>query len=147
MPYTDSLNEVIEETISVLLTGDISEIGIHQEEDVYYGVETRYPRFPAIAVEGQMEQEPTGTQHQMTNKFRLNIFYYEGVIGSMETKRQNRDKHAEAVKARLHANRSLNGKVAFGHITSMEPGISVVSASMVSSSRMIWEGISKTEMR
>lgn len=147
MPYTDSLNEVIEETINVLLTGDIAEIGLHQEDDVYYGVEQRYPRFPAIAIEGMMEQEPTGTQHQMTNKFRLNIFYYEGQLANSETKRANRDKHAEAVKARLHANRKLNGLVAFGHIISMEPGVSVVAASMVATSRMIWEGISKTEMR
>ena len=146
MPHTDTLTTPTQAIID-LLEQKWKPLGLSTPDDIYYGEEARYPRYPAIAVEpGPLDAEPTSTQMRMTNSFTIFVFVYEGSLKNQEVKRKDRDLRAEAVRDHIHTDRTLGGILAHINVTTIEPGISLVAQDHVLASRLTLQGISKTEL-
>ncbi len=146
MVQTDTLTTPTQAIID-LLKQKWNTLGLSTPDDIYYGDEARYLRYPAIAVEPtSLQAEPTSTQMRMTNTFIIYVFVYEGSLKNQEVKRKDRDERAEAVRDRIHTDRTLGGILAHINVTNIEPGISIVAQEHVLASRLTLEGISKTEL-
>ncbi len=146
MAQTDTLTTPTQAIID-LLKQKWKTLGLSTPDDIYYGDEQRYLRYPAIAVEATaLAAEPTSTQMRMTNTIVIYVFVYEGSLKNQEVKRKDRDERAEAVRDRIHTDRTLGGILAHINVTNIEPGVSVIGQDHVLATRLTLEGISKTEL-
>ncbi len=146
MPHTDTLTDVTQALVD-LLKLKWKTIGLSLKADIYYGDESRYPRYPAISVEPTtLDSVPTSTQLRMTNEFTIYIFLYEGSLKNLQVKRKDRDLRAEAIRDQIHTDRTLGGIIAHGNIVTIEPGVAILGQDQLLSSRLTWQGISKTEL-
>lgn len=146
MAQTDTLTTPTQAIID-LLKKKWKTLGLPSPDDIFYGDEARYARYPAIAVEPTaLEAEPTSTQMRMTNTFVIYVFVYEGSLKNLEVKRKDRDLRAESVRDRIHTDRTLGGLLAHINVTNIEPGVSVIAQEAVLASRLTLQGISKTEL-
>src|SRR3990172_8212185 len=101
-------NSVVTRALVDLLVGDWDGIGVATKEDVYYGDQDRYPRFPAISVEsGSQSRELNQTGLQQRIGFTMFCLVYHGPIASISRNREETDAIAEGVVTRLQTDRRL----------------------------------------
>ncbi|MHA2047127.1 MAG: hypothetical protein ACW99G_20235 [Candidatus Thorarchaeota archaeon] len=145
MPLTDKPS-VVNQALVDLLVKDWEGIGCELKSDIYYGDQSRYPRFPSISVEAAPTERvlnQTGLQQRIL--FTSSIMAYYGPIVNAEERWKESDELAERVIAQLHTDRRLGGLIIHGHPTNSEPGF-VNRGGLLTVHRITWEGISNFTM-
>lgn len=142
---TDKVSDVTDALID-LLKGNWEKYA-DTKDDIYYGEQSKFPRYPAITVESapqNRELQQTGLQQRISYTFYITV--YHGLIKSVEGNKRGADLASEAIVDQLHSNRKLNGLVIHGSVTSNEPGFATRGGALVAANRITWTGISNYTM-
>jgi hypothetical protein len=143
MTQTDKLTEV-GKRLKRLLDDNRTELGLTA---IYYGDQNLIPKVPALCLEPvQKERELTATQMQSTNTFTIAFMVYHSILGSIQDARLKADEFAETIEAFLHSNKSLDGMLIHSHCTSVESGYAQRGNTIMVTSRLTWQGLSKTQI-
>lgn len=131
---------VVTKAIQTLLEQEKDALGVRK---VFYGEQSLYPEFPAIAVQSGRKLR----SHENTRKNRLdfsvNILIVHGKVQSSELNREASEVLAEAVEDIVNADVSLGGLVIFGQVVAVDPGVLARRDVMLSTTRLSWEGRSR----
>jgi hypothetical protein len=142
---TFSMVDVIDYIIQKLKTNSDA-LGI-ESEDVYYGDQARLPRSPAICVEAGTKTKnlgATAAARRTDNTFVIFIMIYHGEVRSPQLNVRDADRRAEMVELLLDQDPRLAGLVIHGYVTEVTSGIRSKANSPYRSSRVRYEGMSKT---
>lgn len=132
---------VITQKILDILTDAKGNLGVAA---TYYGDEIELiPKFPAIAVESWPKERKLSGTHQFQTTFRVGIMIHHGKIQPAEINKKETEELARAIELELMKHKRLDGLVAFGYVTRVEPGVSVKRSVMLQTTRLTWEGLSK----
>lgn len=149
MAHTDSL-QVVTQAIVDLLKAHWQNIGLEYQEDVFFGIQSRYSHHPSIAVAPiNKSRELNQMANQATNTFAIDILIYHSLIGGPEDNERTAIEQAEVVETLLHNNRQLpdedlNARIVHSHCTATQTGQTLSGQSAVRTTRISWQGISKT---
>lgn len=143
MPLTDDQG-VVAQALVDLVRKDWSNIGFPTKDDIYYGDQERYPRFPSLAVEPaptERQLYQTGLQEKID--FTMYLLLFHGPIATTSDRRKETDTLAQSVVDQLHTDRKLGGLVVHGHPTNVEPGFFARGGAMLVAHRITWTGTSR----
>lgn len=116
-------------------------------KDVWIGDETLIPRTPAASVlGGPKTRELVETGFTTMNVFAATIVIYHAKLGSQNTNRLDCTGLAESLEEFLHTDKQLGGLVFNSYCTSIEPGFSELGQAIMVSTRVTWQGRSKTRI-
>jgi hypothetical protein len=155
----------------VAFTDDYSKVALYIEnlvkkyqtalglQDVFYGDMDLIPRTPAACIEtGPLVRQLTGAMARVDNSFTIYIMVYHGKVQDVQLNKLQCDQFAVAIQNKLHTDLRLddpsvdatvtrgNGLVYYGMVTGIEPGYTIRSKSLMRTSRITWEGNSKTNL-
>lgn len=142
---TDKPSLVVQAIVD-LLVGDWEKYAA-TKDDIYYGDQSVYARFPSIGVEPvpqERDLNQTGLQQRIL--FTVHVMVYHGGIKGIDKIKKSADETAEKVVERLHSDRRLGGLVIHGSVTSNEPGAATRGGQLLSANRITWEGLSNYTM-
>ena len=121
-----------------------SELGII---DVFYGDQVLIPRTPAVCIEPtQKQREYAGVPYATQNTLEVALLIYFCVLGNSQEARMDCDALAEKIEAKLHLDKQLGGLVIQGHCTQIESGYAQKNNVVIVTSRILWQGLSKTQI-
>ena len=146
MPLTEKNSEVAQALVD-LLQADWDTIGVPNKDDIYYGDQQLYPRFPSVAVESapqDREIQQTGLQQRI--RFHMAIICVTGGLKDMAKRRKDADELAERVVDQIHTDRTLGAIVINGNITNIEPGFITRGGALLVTHLVTWEGLSNFTM-
>lgn len=142
--------------LQALVTANKVALGL---QDIWYGDMDLIPHTPSLCVEtGPTSRQLVGAPARVDNNFTVYLMIYHGKIQDVQLNRSDCDQMAVAVQNLLHTDLRLdnptydgsvatgNGLVVFGMVTGIEPGYTVRSKSLMRTSRVTWEGTSKTNL-
>lgn len=116
-------------------------------DDIYFGDQARYARFPSISVEsGPLVRDLNQTGLQQRISFTMYVLVFHGGLKEAELRKKEVDEVTELVVERLQANRQLDGLIIHGHVTNVEPGFAQRGGQLLTTHRITWEGISNYTM-
>jgi hypothetical protein len=136
VPLSTDAKEIAE-AIKTTLTGGA---GL---QAVYLSDQELVPAFPSASVEAPTKRRTIKATRQFKVTFRIPILIYHGPLKSTTTVQSEVMATAESVENLLHADFTLGGRVLFGYVTSIEPGVVVRSSAVLRSSRLVWEALSQ----
>lgn len=139
MTYTDSIVDVSRGIQDYLLLnkGDL--------KDIWYGDQDLIPRLPAACVEpGPKIRTLNGSLQMSENELAVFIMVYHGQVADTQVTKQVCDEQAERIEALLHTDKTLGGLVVFGFCRELEPGYAERGRTLMYSTRITWQGLSKT---
>lgn len=148
MPNTlTDRTSVVTQALVDLIRTKYHQMGMSSEDDVYYGDQSRYPRFPSVAVEpGPQERTLKATGLQQRVSFDLSIFVYHGPLVSQSYNAKQTDALAETLIDIVHSDRQLGGYLIHSHITAIEPGAVRRGGALLVVHRLTWSGMSQANM-
>jgi hypothetical protein len=145
MTLTSKISEVNQALVD-LLKESWNEIGANGPDDIYYGDQAKYPRFPSFAIEvGDRANTLYQTGLQTEVEFRAFIMIFHAPIANISSTKKERDELSESVEDIVHTDRRLGGLVVHGHITRIEPGIAD-RGGLMHTTRLTWEGQSRARI-
>lgn len=145
MPHADRFTPVVQEVYD-LLTNAKAELGL---EDVWYGDQNLIPRYPAVAVEaGPFNRDLSGIGGKglTDNRIRVLLLLYLAKIQDVQVTRKATDELAERIMDKLHEDVTMNGTVIHGFVTAIEPGYATRGGTLMRTTRVTWEGLTKTRI-
>lgn len=148
MPNTlTDRTSVVTQALVDLIRKNFHVMGMSSEDDVYYGDQSRYPKFPSVAVEpGPQEREMKATGLQQRVSFDVSIYVYHGPIASQSSNSKATDVLAETLIDIVHSDRQLGGYLIHSHITAIEPGAARRGGALLEVHRLQWSGLSQAIM-
>lgn len=139
MPLTDKSTPVTQKMHDILEARKVP-LGL---ADVYYGDQDQIPTFPAACVfSGPRTRRVTETGKPEV-VISVTIIIYFGRIQSSELNIKRTEEISEAVEDELHKNRSMDGLVVHGYVTSVDPGVALKNDVMIKATRITWEARSQ----
>lgn len=145
-PYTDKPSQVVQYMVDYL-RDNWENINLNSPDDVYYGDQFRYPRWPSIAVQtANMRRSLNAVGSHTNNDFQLYILIFHGPLQNEQITERESMEYAETVMDLLHADRSLGGQMVHSYITVAEPGVAERGGAAVRTTRLTWEGLTKTRL-
>lgn len=137
---TENITQVTQAVVD-LLEADQS-LGLKK---VWYGDQDRIPFTPCAAVEsGSVESTLTATGFWTTHEVTIYVMVYFAKITSQSELKKECDQYAEQVRDAIHRNKTLNGRVIHGNITTMEPGVARRGGAKLRATRLTLRYITKT---
>jgi len=137
---TDNITQVTQAVVD-LLEADQS-LGLRQ---VWYGDQDRIPFTPCAAVEsGGIESTIGASSYWTSHEVTVFVMVYFAKITSQSELKKECDQYAEQVRDTIHKNKSLNGLVIHGNITTMEPGVARRGGAKLRATRLTIRYITKT---
>lgn len=146
LTLTDKNSEVAQALVD-LLRNHWEEIPVSGPDDIYYGDQAQYPRYPSIAVDPaaqDRELNQTGLQERIM--FEMYILVVHGPVKGMEDRQFEVDSVTERCVGILHTDRRLGGRVIHGSVSTVEPGFAVRGGALQIVHRITWNGISNAYM-
>lgn len=138
---TDKLVEI---TTALKTKVENAGLGFH---DVWIGDETLIPRTPAASIlGGPKSRDIVETGFTTMNTFAATIVIYHAKLGSQNINRLECTELAESLEDVLHQDKQLGGLVFNSYCTSIEPGFSELGQAIMVSTRISWQGRSKTRI-
>lgn len=117
------------------------------KDDIFYGDQAKYARFPSIAVESApVERTLNQTGLQQRIGFTMYVLIFHGGLRDAQERRKMADETAEKVVVQLQSDRQLGGLIIHGHVTNLEPGYTSRGGQLLVTHRATWEGISNYTM-
>lgn len=114
-------------------------------EAVYYGDQDLIPYTPTLCVDpGGIDRELSGISLMTTNTISMFLFIYHGPLQGNQKTRKECDEFTEAVVRKLHEDVTIKGSVISGYCTRVESGISQRGGATLRTSRITWNGLTKT---
>lgn len=114
---------------------------------VWIGDETLIPGTPAVSiVGGPKSRNIAETGFTTINTFDVTFVIYHAELGSQNLNRLECIRLAENIEAFIHEDKQLGGLVYTSHCTSVEPGFSERGQQIMVSTRIDWQGRSKTRI-
>lgn len=140
MPYATS-GLVVSKAIRDLLDAAKVPLGL---ADVWFGPETDIaPTFPCAYVESFPKDRDFKGTRQFGLTFRVSVTVLFGKVQSPALNKEQAESLVEAVEAELHKNHTLDGKVIFGYVQRIEPGVTTRKGEPYRASRLLWTGTSR----
>lgn len=136
-------NSLVTQALVDLLRDHWEEIPCERPDDIYYGDQSKYARYPSIGVEsGDQDRELNQTGLQERINFAMYILVVYGPIKGLEERRAEIDEITERCVGILHTDRRLGGLVIHGSVAAVEPGFVVRGGALQTVHRITWNGIS-----
>lgn len=143
MPLVDRFTPVVQKVHDVLTAAKV-ELGL---QDVWYGDQNLIPRYPAVAVEaGPFDRTLAGIggKGRTENRIRVLLLLYLAKIADVQVTKKQTDELAERIMDKLHEDITMGGLVIHGFVTTIEPGYATRGGTLMRTTRVTWEGLSKT---
>jgi len=141
MAGTDKLVEVTTALKAVLEDAPVD------FKDIWIGDETLIPRTPAASIlGGPKSRELVETGFTTRNTFDATIVIYHAKLASQNINRLDCTEFAETIEDHLHVDKTLGGLLYVSYCTSIEPGFSEQGQAIMVSTRISWQGRSKTRI-
>ncbi len=135
---------VVTQKVADLLEANADYLGL---KGVWYGDQELLPDFPCAVVESFTKQRDYATIRQYDITFRVGILVYVGEIQSSQITKKQSEELAEAVEDLMHENRTLDGMVIHGYVSSMNPGVASRAGKMVRAVRLIFTAKSREYLK
>ena len=143
MVLTIDTTEVTQAVVDLLLANP--QLGW---KEVLYGDIDRVPKTPMITVEsGPVESDwPPNPGFWTQHNFLIYVMCYFCKVVEQAQLKKEADSFAERVRDIIHLNKTLNGIVIHGNVTSFEPGIARRGGAKLRANRLTIKYVSKTRI-
>lgn len=143
MPNVDRFTPVVQAVYDLLTNSKVA-LGL---QDVWYGDQNLIPRYPAVAVEaGPFTRQLAGIggKGRTDNQIRVLLLVYSAKIADVQTTRKATDILSETIMDKLHEDITMGNTVIHGFVTAIEPGYATRGGTLMRTTRITWEGFTKT---
>ena len=143
MANTDSL-ETFTQAVFDLLTGHASDLGV---QDVFFGDQAKIPSVPSVCVDPlNKRRELQGVPRMTLNTMQVHVIIYHARVADVQVTSRESLQVAEGVEALLHSDAQLGGLCFHSMCSAVEAGYSTRSGTLYRSTRITFEGESKTSL-
>lgn len=140
---TNNLSVVMETLKSNIVASAL----VYAGTDIKYGDETLIPRTPALSILGGPHSlNLVETGFTVMNTFDITFIIWHAKLGAQNLNRLQCIKMAEALRDFLHVDKELGGLLFASNCTGIEPGYSEAGQQIMVTTRVTWQGRSKTRI-